>query len=79
MRIEAVEELADATPEVVDGSLAGLSEEGLEFGEGQFDRIEVGLRSGLTMRRDIAVFTNCQCAGAKLPGVPRSERPRRSR
>lgn len=39
---EGVEELADAGPERLDGSLGCASEEGLQLGEDQFDRIEVG-------------------------------------
>ena len=39
---EGVEELSDALPEGVDGSLGGLSEQGLEFGEGELNRVEIG-------------------------------------
>ena len=37
-----VEGVGDGPPEVVDGSGGGLSQEGLELGEGLFDWIEVG-------------------------------------
>lgn len=44
-------------------------------------RAEAGrrVRNGRTLRRRVVAFTKCKCAGAKLPGVPRPERPRRSR
>ena len=39
---EAIEQVANRVPEVIDGSLGGFSEERLEFGEYLFDRVEVG-------------------------------------
>lgn len=39
---ELFEGSCDAVPELGDASRGGFSEEGLELGEGQFDRIEVG-------------------------------------
>lgn len=42
LRREAIEQVANRVPEVIDGSLGGFSEERLEFGEYLFDRVEVG-------------------------------------
>ena len=39
---EAIEQVANRVPEVIDGSLGGFSEERLEFGGYLFDRVEVG-------------------------------------
>ena len=39
---EAIEQVANRVPEVIDGSLGGFSEERLELGEYLFDRVEVG-------------------------------------
>ena len=38
---EGIEKIANACPEVFDGALGGLSEQGLELGEGELDGIEV--------------------------------------
>ena len=53
---ESVEDLADAVPEVVDGSFGGLSQQGLEFGEGQLDRIEIGRIRRQEHQRRAALF-----------------------
>lgn len=42
VRPEVVEEEADAALEATDGALRGLTQQGLELGEGHFDGVEVG-------------------------------------
>ena len=42
VRGEGVDEAADAVPERRQRAFGGLAEQGLEFGEGGFDRVEVG-------------------------------------
>jgi hypothetical protein len=39
---ECVEDAGDAVPEGADGAFGGLSQERLELGEGEFDRVEIG-------------------------------------
>ena len=39
---EGVDEAADAVPERREGAFGGLAQQGLEFGEGELDRVEVG-------------------------------------
>jgi hypothetical protein len=39
LRREVVDESANSAPEIIDGSFCGLSQSGLELGEGQLDGI----------------------------------------
>jgi hypothetical protein len=45
MRLEDVDQLADEVPQAGHGAFAGLSEHGLEAGEGLLDRVEVPCRA----------------------------------
>ena len=42
LRGEEIGDFSDGVPQTCYGSLLGLSEQGLEFGEGVLDRVEVG-------------------------------------
>ena len=42
LRREGGDQVSDNYPELNDGSVGGLSKQGLEFGEGQFDQVEFG-------------------------------------
>ncbi len=39
---EACDEIAECGPELYDGSQCHRSQQGFEFGEGQFDRVQIG-------------------------------------
>jgi len=42
VRLEEVEQFADALPESIDRTLLGFAQVGLEFREALFDRVEIG-------------------------------------
>lgn len=42
LRLEILHDLADMVPEVIDGALGGFSQSSFEFGEEQFDWVEIG-------------------------------------
>lgn len=68
MWCEALGELSDASPRILNGMFLGITQEGLELGEALIDRIEVG---GVR-RQEEELGTRGEYGGAEGPSlVPR--------